>query len=231
MVPALFTFGMSIPAGGAIGGLTGACGGTLIGGTCGGAGGFTIYKYRIEIQGGFMTIKLKTKSIFNDTKKCIKTQVCKFQASVKDVASMLKQRSLMAVECVKTKSSEAITLATTTRLGVTSSAAVAGAVVGGTTTGALGTVAGAAVGIIPAFFTLGLSIPVGAMAGLCVGTAVGGGAGAVGGGLVGYGGFTHRKKISAGVQSSWSNVNAAANKLKTKTKTCAADAKASMRSI
>merc|ERR1712013_258256 len=163
-------------------------------------------------------------------KECVKTQMCKFQASVSDVASMLKQRSRMAVDCVKTKSSEAVTFATTTKVGVTSSAAVAGAVLGGTTTGALGTVAGAAVGIIPAFFTLGLSIPVCAMAGLCVGTTVGGSAGAVGGGLVGYGGFTHRETISAGVHSSWNNVSAAAKQLKTKTFTCAADAKASVRS-
>merc|ERR1712217_162212 len=110
----------------------------------------------------------------------------------------------------KTKSSEAVTLATTTRVGVTS---------------------GAAVGIIPAFFTLGLSIPVCAVAGLCVGTSVGGSAGAVGGGLVGYGGFTHREAISAGVHSSWNNVSAAAKQLKTKTVTCAADAKKSMKSI
>merc|ERR1712014_165380 len=113
-----------------------------------------------------------------------------------------------------------VTFATTTKKGVTSSAAVAGAVLGGTTTGALGTVAGAAVGIIPAFFTLGLSIPVCAVAGLCVGTSVGGSAGAVGGGLVGYGGFTHRETISAGVHSSWCNVSAAAKQLKTKTATC-----------
>merc|ERR1712066_77587 len=121
--------------------------------------------------------------------------------------------SMMAVDRVKTKSLEAVTLATTTSRGVTSSAAVGGAVLGGTTAGAFGTVAGAAVGIIPAFFTFGLSIPAGAMAGLCVGMAVGSGAGAVGGGLVGYGGFTHRKTISAGVHSSWSNVSAAAKQL------------------
>merc|ERR1712039_350051 len=96
----------SIPAGGVIGGMIGACGGTLLGGACGGAGGFTMYKYRIEIQGGLMTIKVKTKSVVNATKECIKTQVCKFQASVSDVAIMVKQQSLIAVDCVKTKSSD-----------------------------------------------------------------------------------------------------------------------------
>merc|ERR1712039_463395 len=143
-------------------------------------------------------------------------QVCKLRASVSQVAKIVRQQSAMAVDVAKTKSFEAVTLATTTRQGVASSAAVGGAVLGGATTGAFGAVAGAAVGIIPAFFTLGLSVPVGAMAGLCVGTAVGGGAGAVGGGLVGYGGFTHRKKISDGVRSSWGNVSTTTNSIKRK---------------
>merc|ERR1711959_764137 len=121
--------------------------------------------------------------------------------------------------------------ATTTRVGVTSSSAVAGAVVGGTATGAFGTVAGAAVGLVPAIFTFGLSIPVGAAVGLCIGTAVGSSTGAVGGGLIGYGGFTHRKAISEGVQSSFTKVSTNAGHLKNKTFACAADAKESMKSI
>jgi hypothetical protein len=231
MVPALFTLGLSIPAGGVLGGLAGICGGTLLGGVSGGAGGCMIYKYRIQIKDGFMSIKVKANGTFDKTKQRINTQVCKLRASVSQAAKIVQQQSMMAVDVVKAKSSEAVTFATTTRPGVTSSAAVGGAVLGGATTGAFGTVAGAAVGIVPAFFTFGLSIPVGAMAGLCVGTAVGGGAGAVGGGLVGYGGFTHRKAISDGVQSSWINVSTTAKSLKAKTFTCAADAKESMKSI
>merc|ERR1719316_413785 len=50
VVPALFTFGLSIPAGGAIGGIGGLCAGTLVGSTSGGIGGFTVYKYRVEIK-------------------------------------------------------------------------------------------------------------------------------------------------------------------------------------
>jgi hypothetical protein len=231
VVPALFTLGLSIPVGGVLGGLAGVCGGTLLGGASGGAGGYTIYKYRIEIKDGFMTIKLKANQILNKTKERIQLQVCKFRASVSEVAIMVQQRSLMAVDSMKAKSSEAVTFATTTKVGVTSSAAVAGAVLGGTTTGAVGTLAGAAVGIIPAVFTFGLSIPVGAMAGLYVGTTVGGTVGAAGGGLVGYGGFTHRETISNGVHSSWKNVSTAAKQLKAKTANCAADAKESMKSM
>ena len=55
---------------------------------------------------------------------------------------------------------------------------------------ASGSMAGAVVGLVPALFTFGLSIPIGAVlgggAGLCVGTAVGGTSGLVVGGAAGY---------------------------------------------
>merc|ERR1712217_453686 len=90
-------------------------------------------------------------------------------------------------------------------------ATAAGATVGGVTLGgaggavglATGAVAGGVVGILPALFTFGLSIPVfafvGGGAGLCVGTAVGGTTGAVGGGAVGYGVYGKRSEIVDGV--------------------------------
>merc|ERR1719387_2858406 len=57
---------------------------------------------------------------------------------------------------------------------------------------------GAAVGVVPAIFTFGLSIPVcaviGGGAGLAAGTAVGSGAGAVGGAAV-YSGYHHREEL------------------------------------
>merc|ERR1712113_1199502 len=58
-------------------------------------------------------------------------------------------------------------------------------------TGAVsGGLVGAALGLVPAVFTFGLSIPVGAAlgggTGLCIGSAVGGTAGFVGGGIAGY---------------------------------------------
>merc|ERR1711998_655362 len=108
---------------------------------------------------------------------------------------------MQAIDISKTKAAEVYSFATTTKLGVTSTSAVAGAVVGGTTTGAVGCVAGAAVGLVPALFTFGLSIPAGAMIGLCAGTTVGGSVGAVSGGAIGYTGFTHGKAIREGIQS------------------------------
>lgn len=230
VVPALFTFGLSIPVGGAIGGGTGLCAGTLIGGTSGGAAGLTAYKYRVQIKNGMMTIKVKSHTPLDHTKstaikawKGAKTVVSdrtlKLQVSVNTIVGKATENSMIAAEAAKTKANDAYSFATTTKVGVTSSSAVAGAVVGGATTGAFGTVAGAALGIVPAFFTFGLSIPVGAAIGLCAGTAVGGTAGAAGGGAIGYTGFTHGKAIKDTVKSSFGTASAKAATLKTKTVT------------
>jgi len=251
VVPALFTFGLSIPVGGAMGGIGGLCAGTLVGSSAGGVGGFTTYKYRVEIKDGMMIVKVKaqdtlkitkekTMMALNGTKSKIGAQVCKFQVAVSTIVSRAKTNSLVAVDFSKAKASkaagfskgkasEAVTFATTTKVGVTSSSAVAGAVVGGTTTGAFGTVAGAAAGLPLALFTFGLSIPVGAAVGLCVGTTVGGSAGAVGGGAIGYGGFTHRKVLSEGIHSSWGKVSGKADQLKIAAFACAGQAQESMR--
>merc|ERR1711971_1479405 len=65
--------------------------------------------------------------------------------------------------------------------------------------GTTGALVGGAVGIVPALFTFGLSIPIGAMigggAGLCVGAVGGSSAGAVTGGAVGYGAYSKRAEI------------------------------------
>jgi len=242
VVPALFTFGLSIPAGAVIGGIGGLCTGTLIGSTAGGIGGFTTYKYRVEIKDGLMVVKVKaqdsvtttkekTAMVLNSAREHVVAHLNFVRVSVSSVADRAITKSNAAVSFTKGQASDAVSFATTTKVGVTSSSAVAGAVVGGTTTGAFGTVAGAAVGLVPAIFTFGLSIPVGAVVGLCVGTTVGGSAGAVGGGAIGYGGFTHRKAISEGFESSRSKVSSKAHELKTSAFTRAADAKESMRSL
>jgi len=167
----------------------------------------------------------------NSTRGHIVAHLSSLRASVSSVADRAKTNSSVAVDFTKGKASDAFSYASTTKVGVTSSSVVAGAVVGGTTTGAFGIVVGAAVGIVPAIFTFGLSIPVGAAVGLCVGTTVGGSAGAVGGGALGYGGFTHRKAISEGIESSRSQVSSKALSLKTSAFTRAAEAKESVRSL
>merc|ERR1712232_295606 len=67
----------------------------------------------------------------------------------------------------------------------------------------MGTIVGAACGLIPAVFTFGLSIPIGAAiggsTGLVAGTVAGGAVGLVGGGVAGRSAHKHREQIGDGV--------------------------------
>lgn len=253
LVPALFTFGLSIPVGGAIGGVGGLCTGTLIGGASGGAAGFTVYKYRIEITKATWTVKVKTYELldkakteaikkyngvssrtikaYNGATHAVSVRAYKFQVSVNDLANKAKKDSRAALALAKLKASQAYQVTTESRAGVTTASAVTGAVVGGTSGGAFGTVAGAAVGIVPAIFTFGLSIPAGAMIGLCAGTTIGGSAGAVGGGVVGYTGYTVKQNYGKAIAESFQSSLSKAGNLKNKTFMRAAEAKESMKSM
>merc|ERR1711953_528942 len=77
---------------------------------------------------------------------------------------------------------------------------------------------GAAVGVVPAIFTFGLSIPVGAFMGgafgLCAGTVVGGSSGLVGGGAVGYYGYERRHEIKGAAKGVSDKANACATAVK-----------------
>merc|ERR1712151_71938 len=59
VVPALLTFGLSIPAGASVGGITGFLVGSPTGGAVGGITGIILYKYRIEIKDGIVAVKVK----------------------------------------------------------------------------------------------------------------------------------------------------------------------------
>jgi len=105
---------------------------------------------------------------------------------------------------------------------VTATSAAGGAVTLGAGGGFMGLTAGAgvgaAVGVLPALFTFGLSIPIGAFigggTGLCVGTAVGGGAGFVGGGAAGHYGYEHRAQIKAAANGVVAKAETSANAVK-----------------
>jgi hypothetical protein len=85
-------------------------------------------------------------------------------------------------------------------------ASAAGAGIGAATLGtagatagtAMGVAGGAMVGLVPALFTFGLSIPIGAIvgggAGLCVGATAGTATGFVGGGVAGAAAYSYRNK-------------------------------------
>mmetsp|Transcript_45913 Transcript_45913/g.106742 ORF Transcript_45913/g.106742 Transcript_45913/m.106742 type:complete len:242 (+) Transcript_45913:29-754(+) len=100
---------------------------------------------------------------------------------------------------------------------VTAASAAGGAIALGAGGGTVGLTVGGAVGalcgVVPAVFTFGLSIPVGAVigssAGLCIGTAVGGTTGLIGGGLAG-GAYAKREEIQQSLNSVWGDVRATA---------------------
>merc|ERR1712232_1154380 len=105
---------------------------------------------------------------------------------------------------------------------VTALSAGSGAVTMGAGAGLMGLTAGAgvgaAVGVVPAIFTFGLSIPIGAFiggaCGLCTGAVVGGGAGLVGGGAAGCYGYDHSDEIKGAVKGASEKANAYAADLK-----------------
>merc|ERR1711879_659713 len=105
---------------------------------------------------------------------------------------------------------------------VTTLSAASGAVAVGAGSGLMGLTAGAgvgaAVGVVPALFTFGLSIPVGAFMGgafgLCAGTVVGGSSGLVGGGTVGYYGYERRNEIKDAAKGVSDKANSYANTVK-----------------
>merc|ERR1712228_314414 len=107
-------------------------------------------------------------------------------------------------------------------MGVTVVSAAGGAVTLGAGSGLMGMTAGAgvgaAVGVVPAIFTFGLSIPIGAFMGgafgLCAGTVVGGSAGLVDGGAVGLYGYEHRNEIKGAAEGVSKKANVYVNALK-----------------
>merc|ERR1712050_588664 len=114
---------------------------------------------------------------------------------------------------------------------VTSASAVAGGVFGGAVGSMVGTVTGGAIGLVPAVFTFGLSIPVGAAMGLCTGALAGSTTGVVGGGALGYGGFTYRKQLNDGVMGVWNKMHTSAASAKAKATDSASQLRDSMTSL
>lgn len=133
--------------------------------------------------------------------------VVTLRASAMKEIKTVKTMSLSKYETVKTmgltKYATAKKFLSKPEAKVTGLAAAGGAATLGAGGGLMGLTAGAgvgaAVGIVPAIFTFGLSIPIGAFMGgafgLCAGTALGGSAGLVGGGAAGYYGYAHQEDI------------------------------------
>mmetsp|Transcript_21876 Transcript_21876/g.51085 ORF Transcript_21876/g.51085 Transcript_21876/m.51085 type:complete len:361 (+) Transcript_21876:99-1181(+) len=179
-IPALFTFGLSIP----LGAVVGSVGGLVVGGATGGTAGF--------VGGGSTAYAFAASrhSIISAYNRYILLPANR----VKEGAITVHKKSLEAKDATKAAAQAAVQnlcgAASDSRVQVTLLSAGAGATALGTAGAACGTLAGATagalLGVVPAVFTFGLSIPIGAMigggGGLCLGTATGSTVGFVGGG-------------------------------------------------
>jgi hypothetical protein len=195
-VPALFTFGLSLPAGLIMGSTGGVCTGIAVGSFVGFAGGAisggTVAYYRVEIQSFSGRVVAKVDYAYD---KLIYQPKMKVKSTTKSICDQTSKSASYVQECAKTLVSSRHAQVTT------ASAAVGGIALGtaGATGGALaGGAAGAAIGLVPALFTFGLSIPIGAVIGggmgLCVGGATGATTGLAGGAAAGYTGYAIREK-------------------------------------
>jgi len=134
----------------------------------------------------------------------------KSRAAIVDGYSLARVKVLEATEFTRAKSLEVTanvrTLAGKKEAQVTAASAAGGAIALGTGGGAAGLCAGGGVGLVLAPFTFGLSIPVGATAGLVIGGTAGGTAGFVAGGAAGRGAYKHKDEIGNGVNGVKSKV-------------------------
>jgi len=203
VVPALLTFGLSIPTFAAVGGGMGLCSGVVIGGSTGAIGGavagHTGYKHRVQIKDGIVFIQTTTVKKAKETQIQITGVVNGTMIKVKSLGSKSKAEAMklakITQEKVGTIMEKPIALAREPKVQMTTAGVAAGTVAGGTVGGGGGVLIGAAVGVVPALFTFGLSIPVGAAIGGGIGLVTGGSVGAVGGGAVGFAGYTYKKEI------------------------------------
>merc|ERR1719336_1183617 len=175
VLPALFTFGLSIPIGAVIGAGCGMAVGGAAGGTVGftgaGAVGFGAYTKRAEIKSLTAAAHAKVKVALGYAKLKTTSFVALTTKKASGMCTAVKERVLV---CVVAGSAKAVSTAKITKAKVievvsgkgvqasTASAVGGGAVLGagGAVTGlAVGGAVGAAVGVVPAIFTFGLSIP------------------------------------------------------------------------
>lgn len=235
ILPALFTFGLSIP----VGAVMGAGCGVAVGGTVGGVTGFTgagaigysAYAKRAELRAAAFrakTVALNTYYLVLAGKQKAVEQVVSAHAAahrqMRRHAALLSERCIAVVGVAMEKSmkakGKATAMASDKEVQATAASAAGGAVVlgaGGAATGLVaGGALGAVVGIVPALLTFGLSIPfcavVGGGLGLVAGTSVGGTTGAV----AGAGVYTKREAIKGYAAAVKKTAFTAAKSLKAK---------------
>jgi len=200
-LPALFTFGLSLPIGAVVGSATGLCMGATVGGSGGFAGGATsgsaVAYFRNEIRHCILHVASRVHDVYDFV-------VVRPVTTVRGTARRVRETAHASVDRTKARAKavgEVVTdVAADKCVQVTAASAGAGAMALGTAGAASGALVGGAtgvlIGLVPALFTFGLSIPVGAVvgssAGVCMGGAAGTTAGFAGGGVAGCVGYKCR---------------------------------------
>lgn len=248
LVPAILTFGISIPmsamVGGSIGAWTGGTAGSVTGMVGGSAAGRVMYAYRTEIREGVSVIRVRVLNTVSAARQraagavertqtraiewssSTRTRVSEVSAKLAEATVRAREATGEAAETSAVRARElaerAKYLALDKKVQATTVSAASGAMIMGTGGGVAGFLGGGAIGmaigIVPAMFTFGLSIPIGAAVGsgwgLAVGTATGGAAGLVTGGATGYGVYTRRDEISSGATEAWTKVGTLAESVR-----------------
>lgn len=223
MLPAIFTFGTTIPLGIFIGSGCGATIGSSVGGATGffGAGtvGYGAYMKRGEIRSVFDRVSHAVKNVTEATCSRVHSLFASCKSSSSDIVGSLKKqfrhKADVAVDVYTRRLTDAKDMVADRNVQVVAASAASGAVVfgtGGAATGlATGSAIGAAVGVVPSFFTFGLALPVcsviGGGFGMVAGSAVGAASGLVGGGLTGYVSYARRDEISSSMSSTLNKVD------------------------
>lgn len=216
-VPALFTFGTSIPIGAIIGGFLGTSAGALTAGAtgacAGGAAGHGAYLYRAQIQQGVLKVRMVTTDRANKFTVFVTTTAASTKKHISEHANTTKAKLTTLALTTKSKTIE---ITSNKSVQVTAASAVGGGVAGGVGGGVVGAGTGALIGLPAALFTFGLSIPVCATVGGAVGATAGATTGAAAGGAAGYTGHKYRKEISDGAKSIFGKAKARTNQITAK---------------
>jgi len=166
----------------------------------------------IYVQGRFGEVLLSTKVRLEDVASIVKARAlvvyAQAQSQILAMTSSAKTKAIAIDKRVRSSVSNKGNQ-------VTAASAVGGAAALGASGGASGLFAGGAIGaacgVVPAIFTFGLSIPIGAAlggaTGLCVGTVTGGAVGLVGGGVAGRSSYNHKDEIKSGVACALTKAN------------------------
>jgi len=200
-VPALFTLGLSLPLGALLGGSGGLLAGAFTGSSAGFVGGATsgtfLAYFRSEIRLAVVFVSAKVYDVYHvivvRPTNAVKAANRKVRDGVHVSTAYTQEKARATADFVKTAASNRHVQVSTAGAGFGAAAlgtagAASGACVGGTV--------GALVGLVPAVFTFGLSIPIGAAVGGSTGLFVGGAAGCslgfAGGGSVAFLAYSQR---------------------------------------